>query len=104
MLLTVPNQSQQNNLMWNMTVLSSIQDSHRIILEQRAVRTREKIMCANVGEISTDDPYMIQLDGAPYETEAAITTLQGTMPPMVVSKGEWLCDAFYWYKVPHAKR
>jgi hypothetical protein len=86
-----------------------IQDSHRIILEQRAVRTREKIVSANIGAISTDDPltdgyYMIQWDGAPYETEAAITTLQGTMPPAVVFKGEWLCDAFYWYKVPRAKR
>jgi hypothetical protein len=68
----------------------------------------KQIVSANVGAISTDDPltdgyYMIQWDGAPYETEAAITTLQGTMPSTFVSKGEWLCAAFYWYKVPRTK-
>jgi hypothetical protein len=62
----------------------------------------------NVGENSADDPltdgyYLIQWDGAPYQTEVTATIVQCTIPAMVISKGEWLCDAFYWYKVPLAK-
>jgi hypothetical protein len=59
---------------------SLIKDSHQIILEQQAVRTREKIVSGNVGLISTDDLladgyYLIQWDGVPYQTEATDTTL-----------------------------
>jgi hypothetical protein len=83
-----------------------LEEAQRLVVKSWADMAEERIKEGENGAFQTEDPeadgyYLVQWLGKPYQL-AESCVLSEYAPPIFVPKGETVCDARYWIKVPRA--
>lgn len=83
-----------------------VEEANRLVVKSWADRAEETIKEGENGAFQTEDPnadgyYLVQWLGQPYQLQESCV-LSEYVPPIFVPKGETVCDARYWMKVPRA--
>jgi hypothetical protein len=84
-----------------------IEEAQAIVLDGIGTMMSELVRVGHFGAFMTDDPdadgyYLVNWTSVPYTLQEEIELDEYT-PPIRIAKGELVCDAAYWYKVPRAK-
>ena len=87
---------------------AEIEQAQTIVLESIAERYSEEVQVGNFGAFMTSDMeadgyYVVQWTSDPYTLQAD-SILDEYDPPLLMRKGELVCDAKYFKKVPRARR
>ena len=81
-----------------------LKEAHRLVVKSWTKNAEKRIQGGKNGAFQTEDPeadgfYLVQWLGQPYQLEESCV-LPEYAPPIFVPKGETVCDARYWIKVP----